>query len=78
MSYSVTAVFKFASTRIALTEGEDITRVKFDTESTMLSDVLFDAAEEVMTQRIHNGRDYLAFPSHRIVTAYPTLSFKRR
>lgn len=77
MSYSVTATFNYTTTHIAKTEGVDITRVKFDTESVMLADVVMDAACEVLTQRMHNGRDYNALPTHQIITAYPTLGMRR-
>lgn len=78
MSYKVTAAFSFANTHIAKTEGVDITRVQFDTESVMLADVAIDAACEVLTQRLHNGRDYCANPSHTVITAYPIQSFTCR
>lgn len=77
MSYSVTAVFSYTSTHIAKTEGVDITRVKFDTDSVLLSEVALDAACEVLTARMNNGRDYAATPTHTIITAYPRLSMRR-
>ena len=74
MAYKVSATFNYLTTRIAKTEGVDITRVSFDTESVLLSEVALDAACEVLTHRMHNGRDYCANPSHTVITAYPTLT----
>lgn len=76
MSYKVTAIFSFNSTHIARTEGVDVTRVSFDTESVDLKEVALDAAIEVMTVRMHNGKDYCANPSHTVVTAYPTYGLR--
>ena len=78
MSYSVSAVFNYNSTRIARLEGADVTRVKFDTNSVMLDEVTREVYCEVEHQRMYNGRDYNAIPSHTVITAYPTLSFEKR
>ena len=72
MSYKVTAVFNYTTTHMARTNGVDITRVVFDTESVMLADVVMDAACEVFTQRMHNGRDYNALPTHQVIKAFPS------
>ena len=77
MSYAVTATFNYTNTDIAKREGVDITRVSFDTESVMLEDVVMDAACEVLTERMNNGRDYNALPTYQIITAFPTFGVIR-
>ena len=69
MSYTVSIFQKF--------DDGDETKAKTNTDSVMLHDAFDDARIEIMTQRMHNGRDYTKPPIFETIAAYPTLSLRK-
>ena len=77
MAYKLTAEFKYTTTKIAKDEGRDVTKISTHTDSVHLHEAMMDAWEAVVTERMHNGREYTAVPTETHITAYPTLSLRK-